>query len=365
MEKKNRYSFKKVAIWILAINILVDGFALSVLYYVKSPYPPYRTVNLQAFSVTHYIAHQTVSAVYQIFFYYLSLNWYYRLLARKAPWKRYALPVVTMTACCFAFYLIFDLFTGTEPYKVSFDVSLKIFSYSLGTFFHLLIPFIIAIVTRQLDEKKWQASNQIILEQRTFELEKQKMQADYLFLKAQINPHFLHNTLNFLYSRSLPYSPELSEGILTLSEIMRYALDKTEDEDGKVSLSSEIEHIGRFLKIQQLRFGNSLQVIFTIRGNPESRRILPFVLITLTENAFKHGDLNNAGNPVRMELDISEENRLHFYCSNKKKTGPKERSTGIGLDNTRKRLELAYGENYSLYIKDQRELFTVDLIITL
>jgi len=362
MEKKYRYSFKKVCLWVLAINTLIGALALIIIFNVKQPY---QTLDLRTFSIPRFIVRQIAGTVYQIFFYYLSLNWYYRLLARKASWKEYLLPVLVLVACCFAFYFVYDVTTKKEEYKVAFDISVKILSYSLGAFFQPLIPFIIAVVNRQLDEKKWQASNQKILEQRTFQLEKEKMQADYLFLKAQINPHFLHNTLNFLYSRSLPYSPELSEGILTLSEIMRYALDKTEDEDGKVPLSKEIEHVHHFLKIQQLRFGNSLQVVFTIRGNPEGHRILPFVLITLTENAFKHGDLKNADNPVRLELDISEDGRLHFFCSNKKKSGPKELSTGIGLDNTRKRLELAYGENYSLYIKDQRELFTVDLIVTL
>ncbi len=77
------------------------------------------------------------------------------------------------------------------------------------------------------------------------------------FLKAQINPHFLHNTLNFLYAKSLPYSSELSEGILTLSEIMRYSLEKEEDRGGKVLLTKEIEHVNNVIKIQQLRFDHS------------------------------------------------------------------------------------------------------------
>src|SRR6202012_5937473 len=158
-----------------------------------------------------------------------------------------------------------------------------IFSYSIGLIFQLGIPLIIAAVTRQLDEKKWQAQNQKVLEQRTFQLEKEKMQADYLFLKAQINPHFLHNTLNFLYARSLPLSPELSEGILTLSEIMRYSLDNREDGDGKVLLSHEIEHVYNIIRMQQLRFENTLQVQFNLSGEPDGQRILPFVLITLVE----------------------------------------------------------------------------------
>jgi two-component system, LytTR family, sensor kinase len=83
------------------------------------------------------------------------------------------------------------------------------------------------------------------------------------------------------------------------------------------------------------------------------------------ENASKHGDLKSTENPVKIELEVGADGRMHFVCSNRKKTGPKELSTGIGLDNTRKRLELAYGENYSLFIKNQRDIFTVDLTITL
>jgi LytS/YehU family sensor histidine kinase len=146
---------------------------------------------------------------------------------------------------------------------------------------------------------------------------------------------------------------------------MRYSLDKEEDADGKVLLTREIEHLNNIIRIQQLRFGNALQVIFTIQGNPEGLRILPFILITIVENAFKHGELKDPAHPVTLDLCIDESKQLRFHCVNKKKTGPKELSTGIGLENTRKRLELGYGENYSLYIKDQREAYIADLTINL
>lgn len=362
MHKKYRYSFWRVCFWVVLLNVIFAVIILTILFNLKQPF---QTIDVHAFSIPHYLVRMAAATAFQVVCYYLALNWYYRLLSRSASWKAYLLPVLAIGASYIVYYLLYDLTTCKEELKFSIDISLKIFSYGLSSVFQIFIPLVIAVVTRQLDEKKWQAQNQKVLEQRTFQLEKEKMQADYLFLKAQINPHFLHNTLNFLYSRSLPYSSELSEGILTLSEIMRYSLDKTEGMDGKVPLSKEIEHVHHVLKIQQLRFGNTLQIVFVIRGNPADHRILPFVLITLVENAFKHGDLLSTDSPVRLELDINPEGHLHFFCSNRKKTGPKELSTGIGLDNTRKRLELAYGENYSLYIKDQRELFTVDLIITL
>jgi sensor histidine kinase YesM len=359
---KKRYSILKVSLWVTIINVVILGVGLMALYFVKIPNAAY---DMKVFSIGRYSLRGALSIVWLSIFYYFALNIYYRLAVDKKGWTRWLGWTFVLLLASFVYSVIYDLTIKKEELKIALDISIKIFSYSMGCVFNLGTALLIVAITKQLDEKRWQAANQKVLEQRTSTLEKEKMQADYLFLKAQINPHFLHNTLNFLYARSLPYSTELSEGILTLSEIMRYSLNKEEDAEGKVLLTREIEHVNNIIRIQQLRFGNALQLIFEIRGELEGLRILPFVLITIAENAFKHGELKDPELPVRMELTVTGGEHLHFLVTNKKKTGPKELSTGIGLDNTRKRLELAYGENYSMYIKDQRELYTVDLNITL
>jgi LytS/YehU family sensor histidine kinase len=165
-----------------------------------------------------------------------------------------------------------------------------------------------------------------------------------------------------LYAKSLPYSAELSEGILTLSDIMRYALNEGNTKSGKVPLNDELEHMGNVIKINQLRFSNKLQVVFEVDGKTDNVRIIPFVLITLVENAFKHGDLISSGYPLTIRLKMDDK-QLSFYCSNKKKVGLKELSTGIGLDNIKKRLELTYGSNFSLEISDEPEFYTTRLKI--
>jgi LytS/YehU family sensor histidine kinase len=86
------------------------------------------------------------------------------------------------------------------------------------------------------------------------------------------------------------------------------------------------------------------------------------VLITIVENAFKHGDLKCPENPINIKLTV-ENNQLYFYVRNRKKSGPKELSTGLGLDNIKKRLDLAYGRNYTLNIKDEHEFYTTELTI--
>lgn len=201
-------------------------------------------------------------------------------------------------------------------------------------------------------------------EREKLEAEQGRLQAEYAFLRAQINPHFLHNTLNFFYAKSLGTSKELSDGILTLCEIMRYSLKSGEDGQGTTLLSREVEHVQHVIRINQLRFSNRLQVIFDITGDIETIRIIPLVLITLVENAFKHGDLTNKEHPLTIKLKVSEDSRqLYFSTYNLKKKGPKELSHGIGMDNIRKRLHAAYRDNYSLQVQDQEDSFTVTLSV--
>ena len=372
--KNVRFPLKKVFFWVLLVNVILFGITLLVLFYVKVPN---RSPNpyIKEFNIPRHALRTGYAIVFYTVYFYFALNGYYKLIRQQRKTEAYILWSLLVLLFSFVYYWLYDMAVKNEEFNQAFDISVKIFSYSFVCLFQLGIAGIIVAITRQLDEKNQQIERSRILEQQKTQLEKEKMQANYLFLKAQINPHFLHNTLNFLYAKSLPYSTELSEGILTLSEIMRYSLNKEEDAEGKVLLTQEIEHVNNIIRIQQLRFGNTLQVHFDRRGELEGLRILPFILITIVENAFKHGELKNVDHPISLELAIdgsevsgAEAHRgkqLHFHCINKKKTGPKELSTGIGLDNTRKRLELAYGENYALYIKNQKELFVVDLTLLL
>jgi hypothetical protein len=182
-------------------------------------------------------------------------------------------------------------------------VALLILSFGFSIIFQVGLSILIAYLTYLRDEKKQRK----ILEEQKMQLEVEKSQANFNFLKAQINPHFLHNTLNFLYAKSLPYSPELSEGILTLSEIMRYALSEGNAKDGKAPLKDEIEHVRNVIKINQLRFSNKLNVRFDVEGVVNGAEIIPFILITLVENAFKHGDLKSNEYPIEIKLKVDSD----------------------------------------------------------
>lgn len=251
----------------------------------------------------------------------------------------------------------FPELSGDKDNKVAPE-GIYIFSFAISSFFCVGVALLLAYLNNLRDEKKQRK----ILEAQKMQLEVDKSQANFKFLKSQINPHFLHNTLNFLYAKSLPYSAELSEGILTLSDIMRYALNEAAGSDDKAPLKDEIEHVRNVIKINQLRFSNNLHVNFEVQGVINGAEIIPFVLITIVENAFKHGDLQKPDQPIDIKLVI-DHNRLYFYCRNKKKTGPKEISTGLGLDNIRNRLDFAYGSHYKLLIKDEADIYTTELTI--
>jgi sensor histidine kinase YesM len=198
--------------------------------------------------------------------------------------------------------------------------------------------------------------------------EKKRLQSESAFLRSQINPHFLQNTLNYFYAQALTGNTrELAESILLLSEIMRYSMESQDDSTHKVLLSRELDHLNNFIKINQLRFSKNLSIRFEQDVKSDAVMIIPLVIITMVENAFKHGDLNDAENPliIRLSADEKPGGVLNFSVTNKIKNGPKEPSHGIGIDNTRRRLDASYGKDYSLTISKDDQNYTVALIIHL
>jgi LytS/YehU family sensor histidine kinase len=300
---------------------------------------------------------EAISIVFAASFYYIILNIFYKYFIEKKKVFPFLKTSIIAVIIIFSYQFCMYKILPEQGYKIA-GKSLLFFSFFINTLFYVGLGLLIAYLTFLRDEKKQRK----ILEEQKMELEVEKSQANFNFLKAQINPHFLHNTLNFLYAKSLPYSPELSEGILTLSDIMRYALNEDNSKDGKAPLKDEIEHVRNVIKIQQLRFSNKLNVHFEVEGIINGAAIIPFVLITLVENAFKHGDLKTNEDPIVIKVSVKQ-NELYFYCRNRKKKGPKELSTGIGLDNIKKRLELAYGKNYSFNVKDDDDFYVAELTI--
>jgi sensor histidine kinase YesM len=194
-------------------------------------------------------------------------------------------------------------------------------------------------------------------------LQKQKTEAELIALKHQINPHFLFNSLSFIYGKVIRTDKETADSVLILANIMRYALGTSESADGKVNILDELEHLKNVVEINQRRHNHGLNIRYEEQIDDQSISILPLVLITLVENAFKHGDLHDPDHPLLVRISTGV-NELTFYIENKKGKGIKELSNGVGLHNIRQQLKLAYGSRSAFVIKDSDHIFSVTLHIT-
>jgi LytS/YehU family sensor histidine kinase len=195
-------------------------------------------------------------------------------------------------------------------------------------------------------------------------LEKAKLKAELEILKGQIHPHFLFNTLNNLYSLTLQHSKKAPEVVLQLSELLRYVL--SECQLNTITLSKELLIVKHYISLEQIRFGNGLDLSFHIEGNPEKKEIAPLMLLPLVENAFKHGANQFLEQPWICINTTIEEDKIRFKIINGKPAGNKQvNGHGIGLQNLRKRLMLLYPQKHELRISDAQESYTANLIIQL
>ncbi|WP_186774288.1 sensor histidine kinase [Chitinophaga pinensis] len=194
--------------------------------------------------------------------------------------------------------------------------------------------------------------------------EKEKLNAELSYLKAQINPHFLFNILNTIYSLAVEKSDQTSTAVVKLSQMMRYVISDAGHQ--LVPLSKEIDYLCNYIELQKMRFGHQLPLSFTVTGQATGQLIAPLILISFVENAFKHG-VNAAENTdIKIAVNILE-NQLHFSAFNNKVTIKElpETESGIGLENTRKRLQLLYPASHTLVIKDDARYFEVSLSLQL
>jgi two-component system, LytTR family, sensor kinase len=202
-----------------------------------------------------------------------------------------------------------------------------------------------------------------IKDQLQLKTEQEKLSLENERLRAQINPHFLFNTLNYFYNKTSSKMPEVSDGISALADIMRSAIRKP-DEDGLIPLDEEVINIDQLISIYQLRYNNNVYISFTKEGSVAGLRILPHILNTLVENGFKHGDLHKADHPLSIDFKITGKS-IQFSVHNKIRRGPKEISHGIGMTYIRTHLDSIYEDGYELAVNEDNEFYTVTLNIDL
>ena len=198
-------------------------------------------------------------------------------------------------------------------------------------------------------------------------LEKANLETELLFLKTQISPHFFFNTLNNIYSLAVEKSSKTKKVILRLSELMRYLLYETKHK--RQTLENEILCIQNYLDLERIRHDELLEINMSVSGDIQDKIIAPILLLSFVENSFKHGVNKNIGK-VKIDINFTiKEDFLYFTISNPMPakiddTDYIKQSSGIGIENVKKRLELGYKkDDYSLTIKNDNNLFIVDFKI--
>ncbi|MFA5299961.1 MAG: sensor histidine kinase [Lutibacter sp.] len=239
-------------------------------------------------------------------------------------------------------YFIFTIGFGSYYYSLSLTYIITVFFACAGFFFRIM--------------ENWLLTEKIA---------KQNLQSELALLKNQINPHFLFNTLNNIDSLIKSNVDKASETLVKLSNILRYMIYDTNID--KVKLSDEIKHIESYIDLQKIQFANMKLVSFSVKGKTDNIMIAPMLFIPFVENAFKHCTDKSIEQAIRFTFTI-ENNIVNFKSvnvSDKTKTISKDNSSGIGLNITKRRLEIIYPGKHTLNIKEENNTFTVTLSVNL
>lgn len=248
-------------------------------------------------------------------------------------------------------YYYLDKFCIDGPYPF---ISLEDFPlYMLSFHYPSFIMYFYKVNKQQQQERE-------LLHQ----LEKEKVSTELKYLKAQLNPHFLFNTLNNLYSYVITKSPKAPDMILQLSEILDYILYKSQNKF--VSLSEEVKVIQNYIALEQIRYGDRLKVSFNKEMHENPTQISPLLLLSMVENAFKHGV---SGSIKKPEVSISlKQNNYELKFSiwntkieNKESNKTDDYKTGIGLVNIQRQLNLIYPEKHQFITKETDTYFSLQL----
>ena len=245
-----------------------------------------------------------------------------------------------------SFSTFFDLPAFEERKRINGYLAL-----SIGII--MLLSTVVRLLENRLNREK--AVQQMITQQREAELQ---------FLKAQINPHFLFNTLNNIYSLAVVKSDKTPDMVLGLSDLLRYVIYDSQQQE--VALSQEVKHVQQYIDLYQMKSESPLNVKFDISGHLTSHKIAPMILIPLVENCFKHSDIEtNPDGYINVALHVNAKG-LSFKTDNSINdvNTQKDRVGGVGLVNIQKRLALHYPNQYQFVQNENPGNYQVNLSIT-
>ena len=337
----------------LIVWLLYIGYEIILLLLAKVPLKLYLTAI--SFTVNMCLFYSCANYIFPIFFNNKKILW----------------PIVLTLLALIIYTVIFMIIDwNITPYWLNGTKDILTYPYFFTRSWRgvRFIAFAAAYrVTKELIAVE--KDNSILLKKRyTQELREKELKrtvvtTELAYVRAQINPHFLFSTLNFLYLNIYPLSRDIGKSVLMLSDIMRFVMEN--NEGGKpADLALEITHIENYIKLNQLRFQQSLYIDFNYTGLPHNKKIIPFILMTLVENAFKHGDLADVKHPLKIQLDMLSES-IVFHIANKINTIKLYEHHGIGMTNLEKCLELFYSNKFKLSIQNDQRYYNCTLEIEL
>jgi len=278
-----------------------------------------------------------------------------RFLKHQKTWK-YLIEFVV------PFIILITLRVNLQRYLIDGYTHHERYFYS--TFYIVQLAFDTILITIFVGMLRF-AVGWFELESKRKQMENDKLANELKFLKAQINPHFLFNTLNNLYYLAYSHSPNTTEVIEKLSQMMRYMI--YDSNYPKVQLSKEIEYMQNYISLERLRLNNEVPIEFVVEGSTDNILVTPLIFITFLENAFKHGvNANSPNSWVKINFQVKEK-RIIYTVENSKlssSTNDKEKS-GFGLQNLQRRLELSYPNSYQLKTEDMPNRYFVQLNLSL
>lgn len=263
-----------------------------------------------------------------------------------------------LTISYFATRYIYETYTPENHSSIFGGIFLFILMH---TGFRYLI-----IAPKQSLRIKDEEARRVKAERDLQELEAKQSKAELEFLKSQINPHFLFNSLNGIYSLTMDNPEKAGEAILTLSDLLRYNLESSKNKF--VTLNRELEFLDNYIQLESMRLGDNCTINLTKKGEFQSKAIAPLILIPFVENCFKHGiGADKSNNYIHISISL-EDNKLTFNTENRiasSRMNNNKESIKIGIENVKRRLEMIYPNRYKLDLLSDHNLFKVQLQIEL
>ncbi|UJP64861.1 sensor histidine kinase [Mongoliitalea daihaiensis] len=348
--KKNISLLAHILIWALV------GFILFLLFPISSglSFPfPYWLKQIIMFSI--------LIAIFYINYFYLSQQFLFKnQIAKFLTYNFLAGAVYIVILIVYdELWSMQEVMHGVFRPNVPYTPRPRNYSYDVS---NLLVFYMSAGISTSIATiQKWQTDEKFRLE-----LEQEKTNSELLYLKAQINPHFFFNTLNNIYSLANIDVEKAKTALLKLSRMMRYVLYETEK--NHTLLTKELDFIKDFLELMRLRLSSKVQLQVDLPEKIEDAEIAPMILLPFIENCFKHGISSQQESPIHIvirkvdqQLVLMTSNRIFKLAED----SPEAKASGIGLTNTKRRLDLLYPSSYQLEIREDLEEGEYDVHLTL